>query len=336
LGTTQSHRFLSKTEKMNSKAQERVAVLASHLASNGPSEAQPCDTQQAAVKLKHTAASRGSPMLADQVAIITGSGQGVGAAAAKLFAEHGARVAVTDIDKEKSDKVAKEIKDAGGQAISVPGDVTKEDFPERIMKATIDAFGRLDILINNAGYTWDGVIHRITPKQWEAMLAVHQTAPFRLIQAAAPHMRDAAKQEMQQEGHARPRCIINVSSTSGTHGNAGQANYATAKAGVIGLTKTVAKEWGQFNIRCNGIAYGYIETRLTADKGNATMTVDGQTVKLGIPGATQHSAAARKLMIPLQRTGTPQEAAGAMLMLASPYSSYITAQMIEVTGGTFA
>lgn len=277
------------------------------------------------------------PMLQGQVAIITGSGQGVGAAAAKLFAEHGAKVVVTDIDASKSDQVASDIRDAGGEAISVPGDVTAQDFPQKIVKAAIDKWGVLHVLVNNAGYTWDGVIHKMPNKQWQAMLDVHLTAPFRLIQAAAPHMRDAAKAEIDRDGKAAPRSIINVSSTSGTHGNAGQVNYGTAKAGVIGLTKTVAKEWGAFNIRCNGLAYGFIATRLTADKkGGASMQVNGETVKLGIPGAAQRMEASAKVMIPLQRVGTPEDAAGAMLMLASPYSSYISAQMIEVTGGAQA
>lgn len=308
---------------------DRAQVLAGHFASSS-TEGQTLDIQAQCTRAA-------ALMLAGQVAIITGSGQGVGAAAAKLFAEHGAKVVVTDIDSNKSEQVASEIREAGGEAMSVPGDVTAEGFASQIIKATIDKYGALHILVNNAGYTWDGVIHKMTCKQWEAMLAVHLTAPFRLIQAATPYMRDAAKAEMQKHGKAAPRSIINVSSTSGTHGNAGQVNYATAKAGVIGLTKTVAKEWGAFNIRCNGLAYGFIATRLTADKSSgASMQVNGETVKLGMPGAAQRMEASAKLMIPLQRVGTPEDAAGAMLMLASPYSSYISAQMIEVTGGSMA
>lgn len=308
----------------------RIEVLAGHFETASDRNGQ-CSSVQA----QCTHAS--PPMLAGQVAIITGSGQGVGAAAAKLFAQHGAKLVVTDIDASKSEQVASEIREAGGEAISVPGDVTSEDFASKIMKATIDKFGAVHILVNNAGYTWDGVIHKMPMKQWEAMLSVHLTAPFRLIQAATPYMRDAAKAEIQKSGKATPRSIINVSSTSGTHGNAGQVNYSTAKAGVIGLTKTVAKEWGPFNIRCNGLAYGFIATRLTADKGSgASMQVNGETVKLGIPGAAQRMEASAKMLIPLQRVGTPEDAAGAMLMLASPYASYISAQMIEVTGGSMA
>ena len=185
------------------------------------------------------------------------------------------------------------------------------------------------------GYTWDGVIHKMTPAQWDAMLAVHATAPFRLIQAAAPHMRDAAKKEMDAGGPARPRCIINVSSTSGTHGNAGQANYATAKAGVVGLTKTVAREWGALNIRCNAVAFGFIATRLTAEKGDSVIKVGGKEVALGIPGGSAAAEAAAEMMIPLRRVGTPEEGAGAMLALASPYCSFVSGQCLEVTGGAF-
>ena len=178
--------------------------------------------------------------------------------------------------------------------------------------------------------------HKLRPEQWDAMLAVHCTAPFRLIQAAAPFMRDAAKKEMEAtSAAARPRSILNVSSTSGTHGNPGQANYATAKAGVVGLTKTVAKEWGPFNVRCNALAFGFIATRLTGDKGAASISVGGKTVPLGIPGGEAAADAAAEMMIPLKRVGTPEEGAGAMLMLVSPYSSFISGQTVEVTGGAF-
>lgn len=168
---------------------------------------------------------------------------------------------VADLDSEKAQATADFIRNSGGVAVPIAGDVCAEDFPERVVNAAISNFGGLHILVNNAGFTWDGVIQRMTPKQWQTMLDVHCTAPFRLIQAAAPYMRDAAKKEIEERGRARPRSIINISSVSGTHGSAGQANYATAKAGVVGLTKTVAREWGHFNIRCNVIAYGHINTR---------------------------------------------------------------------------
>eukprot|EP01090_Pellita_catalonica_P017793 TRINITY_DN5481_c0_g1_i1.p1 TRINITY_DN5481_c0_g1~~TRINITY_DN5481_c0_g1_i1.p1 ORF type:complete len:318 (-),score=61.13 TRINITY_DN5481_c0_g1_i1:93-1007(-) len=269
-------------------------------------------------------------LLYGQVAIVTGSGQGIGAETAKLFAKEGAKVVVTDLDATKSAKVAQEINDSGGDAISFPGDVNDATFGERITKATVDKYNRLDILVNNAGYTWDGVIHRMTDKQWYAMIDVHNTAPFRLIRAAAPYMREAAKKEIEATGTASPRNIINISSTSGLHGNFGQINYSTAKSGILGLTKTVAREWGLFNIRCNAIAFGRIETRLTAAKeGGQFIEVEGKKIKLGIPkkmiGASDN--------VPLRRPGLPTEAAGSILLLVSPYASYITGHCLEVTGG---
>ncbi|ELR16006.1 shortchain dehydrogenase/reductase SDR, putative [Acanthamoeba castellanii str. Neff] len=307
-------------------ASRRVTAIARHVEASAPSAAELLD-------LHRTAATNQGGLLKGQVAIVTGSGQGIGEATAHLFAAEGAKVVVTDLDKAKSDKVAADIKAKGGEAISVAGDVTDPKFPEHIIKATIDAFGRLDILVNNAGYTWDGIAHRMTDKQWEAMLLVHNTAPFRLIRAAAPYMRDAAKQEIETSGKAAPRSIINVSSTSGLHGNTGQANYATAKAGILGLTKTIAKEWGAFNIRCNAVAFGWINTRLTAAKGQENfIEVEGKKVALGIPGATNSAEAVAKT-VPLARPGNVDDAAGSVLLLASPHASYITGHCLEVTGG---
>lgn len=270
-------------------------------------------------------------LLKGQVAIITGAGRGIGAAAAKLLAAEGASVCVSDIDEGPANEVVADIEQAGGQAIAVAGDVTDPAFPEHILKTTADAFGGLHILVNNAGYTWDGVIHKMTDEQWQAMLDVHATAVFRMVRAAAPYMREAAKAEMAQGDKAQARCIVNVSSTSGLHGNAGQANYALAKMGIVGFTKTIAKEWGAFNIRCNAVAYGAIETRLTQPKEEGkTFRVGDREVPLGIP---QQMIDMMKFAIPLGRTGSPEEAAGGILLLASPYASYITGHTLEVTGG---
>jgi len=275
-----------------------------------------------------------SGALEDHVAIITGSGQGIGEATAKLFAEQGCKVVVTDIDAKKSAAVAEAINVAGGVALAVPGDITDKKFPQKLVDETIRAFGKLNILINNAGYTWDGMLHKITDEQWDAMLMVHNTAPFRIVRAAAPYLRDAGKAEIDAGKTPENRCIINISSTSGLHGNTGQANYSTAKMGVVGFTKTIAKEWGPFGVRCNAIAYGWIETRLTQDKNKgAFMQVGDKKVALGIPGAEQRGATGATGMIPLRRAGKPLEAAGAMLMLAAPYASYVTGHTLEVTGG---
>ncbi len=270
-------------------------------------------------------------MLDGKVAILTGSGRGIGAAAAKLFASEGASVVVCDLDPVPANETAEEIKANGGTVLVVPGDMTQESFPDQLVSSTIDAFHGLDIIVNNAGYTWDAVIHKMTDKQWQAMLDIHVTAPFRLVRAASTFIRESAKKEADQNGRANPRKIINVSSVSGTQGNAGQANYSTAKAGVTGLTKTLAKEWGQFNVQVNCVAYGWIETRLTAAKGTVEkLERDGEQISIGIPEQMQQMG---RLMVPLGRPGTPEEAAGPMLFLASPLSNYVSGIVIEVHGG---
>lgn len=270
-------------------------------------------------------------MFDNQVVVITGAGRGIGAAAARLFAESGAQVVVNDLDPEPAESVVAEIKAAGGEALAVPGDVTAEDFPEKLMRATVDAYGKINVLVNNAGYTWDGMSHKMPDEQWQAILDIHITAPFRMIRAAAAYMRDPAKAEKDGGGPMEPRCIINVSSTSGLHGNIGQANYAAAKMGVVGLTKTIAKEWGAFGIRCNTVAFGFTDTRLTQSKEEGeSIKVGDQEVALGIPDRIRNLA---PMLIPLGRAATPEEAAGGLLLMASPWASYITGHTLEVTGG---
>ncbi|MBA3468258.1 MAG: SDR family oxidoreductase [Herpetosiphonaceae bacterium] len=270
-------------------------------------------------------------LLAGKVAIITGSGRGIGAAAARLFAQHGASVIVSDLDPTPAQAVAAAITSSGGTASVVAGDVTERDFPQRLVEAALDQYGTIDIIVNNAGYTWDGVLHTMSDEQWEAMLMVHNTAPFRIIRAAAPYLRSTAKQEIQASGAATARKIINVSSTSGVYGNAGQANYATAKAGVVGLTKTLAKEWGRFNIQTNALCYGFINTRLTTDKaGGETIEREGKQIKLGVP---ETLIAGLTMLHPMGRPGTPEEAAGPMVFLASALSNYVNGEILEVTGG---
>ncbi|KAL8638197.1 MAG: hypothetical protein Q9228_004630, partial [Teloschistes exilis] len=261
-------------------------------------------------------------MLGGQVAIITGSGQGIGAEAAKMFAKEGAKVVVQDIDARKAQSVARTIVESGGKAVAVPGDMLDAAYiGELVKKAAEFGEGKINIIVNNAGFTWDAVIHKMTDKQWDTILALHNTAPFRLIRAAAPYFRlkDGA-----------PRCIINISSTSGTSGNAGQANYGLAKAGVTGLTKSIAKEWGpQFGVRANTVAFGHIATRLTAAKeeGAFVTTPDGGKVPLGIPQA-QRALGGDFADIPLRRPGTAAEAAGVILAVASPLFSYVDGQTI--------
>lgn len=266
-------------------------------------------------------------MLQNQVAIITGSGQGIGAETAQLFAREGATVIVQDIDSNKAHAVAHAINAAGGKALAVPGDMLNATHIDTLVHQAAEfGGGKIHIIVNNAGFTWDGVIHKMTDKQWDTILALHNTAPFKLVRAAAPYFRvkDGA-----------PRCIVNISSTSGIHGNAGQANYGLAKAGVTGLTKTIAKEWGpQFGVRANTVAFGHILTRLTAAKeeGAFVTTPDGGKVALGIPKAQKEAAGQMAYAdIPLRRPGTATEAASAILAVASPLFSYVNGQTIMVS-----
>ncbi len=271
-------------------------------------------------------------MFENQVVVITGAGRGIGAAAAKLFARHGARVVVNDLDAGPAEAVAAEIEAAGGTALAVAGDVTDPAFPDRLLRAAVDAFGKVNVLVNNAGYTWDGMLHKMSDAQWQAILEVHATAPFRLVRAAAAYLREPAKAELEAGlPFQEPRCIVNISSTSGLHGKTGQINYATAKMGIVGLTKTVAKEWGRFGIRCNAVAFGFIDTRLTQSKERGeTVTLGEREVALGIPEAMRQAAFE---LIPLGRPATPEEAAGGILLMASPLAAYVTGHTLEVTGG---
>jgi len=270
-------------------------------------------------------------LLEEKVAIITGSGRGIGRAAAELLARHGARVVVSDIDAGPSEEAAEAIRARGGDAISLAGDVTDKSFPSLIVDTAIKKLGGLDIIVNNAGYTWDAVIHKMTDEQWEAILAVHLTAPFRIIRAASGYLRETAKQEKAQGGKARARKIVNISSTSGTRGNAGQANYSSGKAAVLGLTRTLAKEWGQFNIQVNAVAFGRIDTRLTQAKEKDEKIRRGETdIAIGIPSERLERTTP---LIPMGRPGTPDEGAGAIFFFASPFSDYVSGQVLEVTGG---
>ncbi|MGA9767419.1 MAG: SDR family oxidoreductase [Blastocatellia bacterium] len=271
-------------------------------------------------------------LLPDKSAIITGSGRGIGKSIARLFAEHGASVVINDIDSDVAEATAKEINEAGGRAIVCAGSVTDPEFPDLLVKTTAENFGGIDIIVNNAGYTWDGVIQNMTDDQWYAMIDVHLTAPFRIIRAATPYMREVAKQEIA-EGRGVSRKIINVSSTSGVAGNAGQVNYSAGKMGIVGVTKTMAKEWGRFNINVNAVAYGFIETRLTqAKEKQEKIQVEGNEVELGIPESMRQMA---KNFIPLGRPGSPDEAAGPVLFLASPLADYVTGHVLLVTGGSY-
>jgi 3-oxoacyl-[acyl-carrier protein] reductase len=268
-------------------------------------------------------------VLDGKAAIVTGSARGIGRATAELLAEQGARVLINDLDADVAEQAASEI---GGETAVFGGDLTQAGVPDQLVQKAVDEFGQIDIIVNNAGYTWDGVAHKMTDEQFQAMLEIHTVVPFRVIRAAAPHLREPAKQE-RDEGREVFRKIVNVSSISGTMGNAGQVNYSAAKAGVVGLTKTLAKEWGGFKINVNAVAFGFVETRLTASKEEGgKIEIEGKQIDLGIPEQMRQLAAA---IIPLGRGATPEEAAGPVFFLCSPWANYVHGQILHVTGGQF-
>jgi 3-oxoacyl-[acyl-carrier protein] reductase len=268
-------------------------------------------------------------VLDDKVAIVTGSARGIGRATAELLASEGANVVINDLDKDVAEQASGEIQ---GETCVFSGDLTQEGMPDQLVQTAIDSWGRLDIIVNNAGYTLDAPIHKMSDDWFQRMLDIHLVVPFRVIRAAAPHLREPAKAE-RAEGREVFRKIVNVSSVSGMMGNAGQANYAAGKAGIVGLTKTLAKEWGQFKVNCNAVAFGFIDTRLTAAKESSnTMQIDGQTVQLGIPEQLRTMG---EMFIALGRRGVPQEAAGGVFFLCSPWSNYVHGQVLNVTGGQF-
>lgn len=270
--------------------------------------------------------------LEGKVALISGSGRGIGREIALKLASEGAKIVVNDLDAEPADQTVAEIEAAGGQAVACHGSVTDADFAERFVNAAVDNFGGVDIIVNNAGYTWDTVIQKMTDEQWDAILDVHLKAPFRILRAAQPVI-SAAVKAAQAAGEPVPcRKVVNISSVAGLSGNAGQVNYSAAKAGITGLTKTLAKEWGRYNVTVNTVAFGLIRTRLTetAADSDGTIEVAGREIKVGI---SQALLSAAEQMIPLGRQGTPQDAANAVYLFCTPESDYISAQTVVCGGG---
>ena len=266
-----------------------------------------------------------------KVALVTGSGRGIGKAIALKLASEGARLVVNDLDPEPAAETLAALDAIGGEAVSVVGDVTGADFAQRFIAAATEAYGGIDIIVNNAGYTWDGVIQNMTDPQWQAMLDVHVTAPFRILRAAAGVIKSAAKQEAA-EGRRVTRKVVNISSVSGLFGNAGQVNYGAAKAAVVGMTRSLAKEWGRYNVTVNCVAFGLIETRLTQPvtaEGAGVLLPAGE-IRLGMP---EEALAAIKKATPLGRAGSPEDAAGAVYLLCSPESDFISGQVLIASGG---
>ena len=265
-----------------------------------------------------------------KVALVSGSGRGIGRAIALKLASEGARVVVNDLDAEPANETVSAIRAAGGQAVACVGSVTATDFAERFVGTAVETYQGLDIIVNNAGYTWDTVIQKMTDEQWYAILDCHLTAPFRILRAAQPIIKGLHKADADA-GRRVTRKVVNISSVAGLFGNAGQANYAAAKAGITGMTMTLAKEWGRMNVTVNCVAFGLIQTRLTAaTTEDTTAKIEGRDIKLGVnPGLM----AAMEQTIPLGRAGTPEDAAGAVYLFCQPESDYVSGQTLMCTGG---
>ena len=270
--------------------------------------------------------------LEGKVALVSGSGRGIGREIALKLASEGANVVINDLDADPANETVKDILAAGGKAVACIGSVTDADFGDRFVAAAVDEFGGLDIIVNNAGYTWDNVIQKMTDDQWDAILDVHLKAPFRILRAAQPVISRLAKAEAEA-GDVSCRKVVNISSIAGLGGNAGQVNYSSAKAGIVGLTKTLAKEWGRYNVTVNAVAFGFIKTRLTDTSPEKDhIEIQGNSIKVGM---SEQLVTMTEQLIPLGRAGTPTDAAGAVYLFCLPESNYISAQTIVCGGGFF-
>jgi 3-oxoacyl-[acyl-carrier protein] reductase len=270
--------------------------------------------------------------LKGKTALVTGSGRGIGRAIASRLAQSGAAVMINDLDEQALQETECLLKIAGHPNVNhVAGDLTEASFPDKLVQATLDNFGAIDIIVNNAGYSWDSVIQKTTDEQFQAMLEIHLVTPFRILRAASNYIRDTAKAEAAA-GKRVMRKVVNITSIAGTDGNAGQAGYSSGKAGVIGFTRTMAKEWGRYNVNVNAVGFGLIETRLTQalDTQGSGMEMHGHHIRLGVQPAMLESI---KHACPLGRLGTPDEAAGAVLFFCSPLSDYVTGEVLICGGG---
>ncbi len=269
--------------------------------------------------------------LESKTALVTGAGRGIGRAIAQTLAGYGASVMVNDLDAAPAAETEALIRGQGGQAASLAGSVTDEEFPARLVGEALVRFGSLDIIVNNAGYTWDNVIQKTTDEQFQAMLDIHLVAPFRILRAASGWIRETAKREAA-EGRRVTRKVVNITSIAGTDGNPGQAGYSSGKAGVIGFTRTMAKEWGRYNVTVNAVGFGIIDTRLTQPLAGAAASIDveGRQIAVGVQPKVLEWV---KTACPLGRTGTPEEAANAVLFFCSPLSDYVTGEVLICGGG---
>lgn len=273
-----------------------------------------------------------STKLESRTALVTGAARGIGRATARKLASDGAVLVLCDLDDDALSDTASMIEEDGGRVITCAGNLTDPDFPQQLIDVATGQTGGLDIIVNNAGYIWNSAIHNHTDEQWQAMLDIHATAPFRLLRAFAPWLRETAKREIEASGQARCRKVVNVSSVSGTTGSATQIGYSAGKAAVVGITKTLAKEWGRYNVTVNCVAFGHIETRLTQPYKDAppTIEVEGRSHRVGLSEAQIEAV---KRSAALGRAGTPNDAAGAIYLLCIPESDFISGEVLTCSGG---
>lgn len=269
--------------------------------------------------------------LANKSAVVTGAGRGIGLAIARNLCRADASVLLVDIDESALEEAKRALSDAGGKIATLAGDLTDPNFAQIVIDRQVECFGSVDIIVNNAGYTWDSVIQKTTDEQFQAMLDIHVIAPFRILRAAANWIRERAKKE-NEAGRPVMRKVVNITSISGLDGNPGQAGYSSGKAAIVGLTKTLAKEWGRYNVTVNAVGFGLIDTRLTKpmDDAGTNIAIGERQVHVGMQAQVREQAAR---MIPLGRVGTPDDAANAALFFCSPLSDYVTGEVLVCSGG---
>lgn len=270
--------------------------------------------------------------LEGKTAIVTGAGRGVGQAVALKLAEEGASVVVNDLDESAVTDTVSRIESLDGRAFAIAGDITGTDFPSELIDTAVAATGQIDIIVNNAGYIWNSAVHNHSDDQWQAMLDIHATAPFRILRAFASWLRDTAKREIAENGRARCRKVVNVSSVSGTRGSATQIGYSAGKAAVVGITKTLAREWGRYNVTVNCVAFGHINTRLTQPYEDEPPTVEigGNDFRVGL---NVDQLKAIESETPLGRAGEPEDGAGAIYLFCIPESDFISGEVLTCSGG---
>jgi len=269
--------------------------------------------------------------LANKSAVVTGAGRGIGLAITRSLAAADASVLLVDIDESALQAAEKTLSGSRGKIATLAGDLTDPNFAQAVIDRLIREFGSIDIIVNNAGYTWDNVIQKTTDEQFQAMLDIHVIAPFRILRAAANWIRERAKKE-SETGKPVTRKVVSITSISGLDGNPGQSGYASGKAAVVGLTKTLAKEWGRYNVTVNAVGFGLIDTRLIKpmDDAETNIAIGERQVHVGMQAQVREQATK---MIPLGRLGTPEDAANPVFFFCSPLSDYVTGEVLVCSGG---